>query len=273
MEIAARLMIAGRRYRADLGQGISLGLPLDFDGAQVNHFAAPPAHREPWRSGDFPGNTRSGGSCNVDRLRMIPHCNGTHTESVGHICHDRVAIGATAPAGLLTAEVITVDLNRLGATSESYACDGDPDDRVITSQALKRESQFASQALIVRTRPNDQSKMTRVYSEQNPAAYLTTEAVEYVVAKGIQHFLTDLPSIDRGRDGGQLDNHHRFWRIPAQSRDASLSARPGSTITELIYVPDHCRDGLYLLHLGLPNFQTDAAPSRPVLFGLSEEET
>ena len=41
------------------------------------------------------------------------------------------------------------------------------------------------------------------------------------------------------------------------------------TITEMIFVDDEIRDGLYLLKLQMPAFHTDAAPCRPVIYALT----
>ncbi len=41
------------------------------------------------------------------------------------------------------------------------------------------------------------------------------------------------------------------------------------TITEMIFVDDEIRDGLYLLNLQMPAFPTDAAPCRPVIYALT----
>jgi hypothetical protein len=40
------------------------------------------------------------------------------------------------------------------------------------------------------------------------------------------------------------------------------------TVTEMVFAPDQLTDGLYLLNLQIPPFQSDAAPSRPVLMPL-----
>jgi hypothetical protein len=46
------------------------------------------------------------------------------------------------------------------------------------------------------------------------------------------------------------------------------AARPGATVTEMVFVPADVPDGLYALALHLPPFVTDAAPSRPLLYPL-----
>jgi arylformamidase len=44
--------------------------------------------------------------------------------------------------------------------------------------------------------------------------------------------------------------------------------RTQASITELIFVPNHVADGLYLLNLQFPKIMSDAAPSRPQLYSL-----
>ena len=119
------------------------------------------------------------------------------------------------------------------------------------------------EALIIRTKPNDHSKTNRQYSGTN-FPYLTKGAMQRIVDAGVQHLLVDLPSVDREEDGGALAAHHLFWNVPAEPNFQK-------TITELIYVPNEISDGNYILNLQVSNFANDAAPSRPMLFDLTEE--
>ena len=119
------------------------------------------------------------------------------------------------------------------------------------------------EALIIRTKPNDHSKVQRQYSGTN-FPYLTLGAMQRIVDAGAQHLLIDLPSVDREEDGGALAAHHLFWNVPAEPNFQK-------TITELIYVPNEIADGMYVLNLQVSNFANDAAPSRPMLFDLEEE--
>ena len=119
------------------------------------------------------------------------------------------------------------------------------------------------EALIIRTKPNDHSKMQRQYSGTN-FPYLTIGAMQRIVDAGVQHLLVDLPSVDREEDGGALAAHHLFWNVPVEPNFQK-------TITELIYVPNEIADGSYVLNLQVSNFANDAAPSRPMLFDLEEE--
>lgn len=150
------------------------------------------------------------------------------------------------------------------------------DDAVISDGVVKRalESLSTNQkdpaALIVRTLPNDESKASRAYSEEDMPAYFTTDAVEFIVAKGIRHLLVDLPSIDRLFDAGKLLNHRIFWDVEPGRFEINERTRVNSTITELIYVPNEVPDGEYLLNLQIAPFESDAAPSRPILMHVQE---
>jgi hypothetical protein len=117
--------------------------------------------------------------------------------------------------------------------------------------------------LIIRTLPNDVSKLTRRYGGGTLPPYFDTDAMEYIVEGGFKHLLVDLPSIDRLYDEGKLVNHRLFWNVEPDSFEHNSSTRYNSTITELIYVPNEAVDGEYLLNLQIAPFASDASPSRP----------
>lgn len=255
-----RVVIAGRAYAVDLGRPMSLAIPLRFDGPQPSLFGAAAARATPFSLGGFIGDTRQGGSCNVAEIRMVPHCNGTHTESVGHIVDDDAFVSDALPQSLMPAVVISV---------WPAAEDGDA---VITRRALSdridgyRDDELA--ALIVRTLPNDASKMAAVYGEAHRPPFFTADGMGYLVMRGVRHLLADIPSIDRMFDQGRLANHRIFWNLAEGARAAAPDTRSDSTVTEMVFVSDEVADGLYLLNLQLPAFQSDAAPSRPVVYAL-----
>jgi hypothetical protein len=66
--------------------------PLDFNGAQPNAYGVERATATACEASDLIGDTRRGGSCNFEQIKFIPHCNGTHTECVGHITDERILI-------------------------------------------------------------------------------------------------------------------------------------------------------------------------------------
>lgn len=262
--------IRTRRYRSDLNQGVSIAIDLDFGGPQPSHFGAAPAVCEPMRSGEFVGRTSAGGSCNVDVLKLNPHCNGTHTETVGHLVDQVVSVSTQATEAFFVAALITVEAKSSGDTLDRYDPELEESDSVIDLAELKNKAsalihEFDCEALVVRTLPNGLDKLSRRYGEDFCSPFFTIEAMEYVASTGVRHLLVDLPSIDRSNDDGKMTNHRIFWQ---QQNDHQLSADAKSdhTISEMIFVPDAVVDGCYLLNLQIPALITDAAPSRPMLF-------
>jgi len=216
--------------------------------------------------GSLVGDTRLGGSCNFEQITFIPHCNGTHTECVGHITKERITIRECLTDAFIEAELITVEPQPALGCDESYTIELDSSDRLITRLSLADKlDTIRAEALIVRTLPNADSKLTRAYKNEIPP-YFTTEAMEFIAFSGVKHLLVDLPSIDRLYDEGKLSNHRVFWKIYQGSYETNPNTRLNCTITELIYVPDQIKDGRYLLNLQIAPFESDASPSRPILF-------
>lgn len=238
-------------FTADLSSPIDLSLPLLAGFETVNCFYAPPVEYEPVRAGSFVGSTLEGGPVNFFNVRLNPHGNGTHTECVGHIATERYVIRECLKKSHFFAKLISL-----------YPQKTDDGDRVILPEFLfplleKNEAE----ALIIRTLPNDNLKRRTHYSGANPP-YFHPEAIAYLVDCGIEHLLTDLPSVDREEDGGRLAAHKAFWKYPGPD------VRTGSTITELIYVPDTVKDGYYLLDIQTASFDLDASVSKPVVFNV-----
>lgn len=144
------------------------------------------------------------------------------------------------------------------------------EDLVISLKSLRKVRSLAADgwpdALIVRTLPNDDRKLSRAYDGNSIPPYFTTEAMEYIVECGFKHLLVDMPSIDRLFDEGKLSNHRIFWNVEQGSFEINNDTRVNNTITELIYVPNDIEDGEYLLNLQIAPFASDATPSRPLLF-------
>lgn len=254
--------IAGRRWRV-AAQGHDISIPLRFNEAQPTFFGAAPASAEAITAGSFVGDVRHGGSCNCSVHVLAPHCNGTHTECVGHVTQERLSVRDLALRHFSAALLITV-------TPE--ASRDVPGDRVITLAALQAAIGPATlsdyQALVLRTLPNDSSKLTRNYDAGPLPPYFALDAMRHVVEHGIDTLVVDLPSIDRANDGGKLAAHRIFWGMPAGSTSAATVARPNATVTEMAFIDGAVPDGAYLLNLQIPPFMIDAAPSRPVLLPL-----
>lgn len=255
----------GRRWIADLHAPFDLAIPLEFDGPQPRFFVDRPATAHPLEAGGFTGSVRTGSSCNCTVHTLAPHCHGTHTECVGHVTRDDTVLTDVTPVPPALALVVSVRPAPLDRRSQ---------DSVITREGLATAAQHWTRdpwtALVVRTLPNDPAKRHRSYDGPCPAPYFTPDAMRWVVERGVDSLVVDLPSLDRADDGGGLAAHRTYWGLPPSAQDARLAARGHALVTELAYVPDTVADGLYLLDLQVPAFASDAAPSRPVLYPLQE---
>lgn len=243
----------GKKLYADLSKPLHIAIPLQ-DGLerQPNAYAAPPFETTPYRSGNFVGAIESGSPVNYYNVRVNPHGNGTHTESVGHIMQGNFAIHECLNDTHVIAELISL-----------YPTKKEDGDIAIPAEALDVLCQHKTDALIVRTLPNDIEKRVRKYTGSNPP-YFSQEAMQWIHDRGYKHLLTDLPSVDREVDDGALKAHKIFW----QAETSPLAHR---TITEMVYVANDIEDGIYLLNIQIAPMMMDASPSRPVLFKLENE--
>ncbi len=245
-----------KKYGVNFDRPLDISLPLKAGIETVNCFYAPPVQIEPVKTGDFIGSTRAGGPVNFMNVTLNPHGNGTHTECVGHISKEPFFINDCLTRFLFFAKLVSLYPTR------------QPDgDRIIDEQQLKEAvTPNETEALIIRTLPNDDAKRTRHYSGTNPP-YLHHKGVEHLVACGVEHLLVDLPSVDREEDGGKLLSHKTWWNYPPNQYPA---LRQSATITELVYIPDEIPDGYYLLNLQVCPLELDAAPSKPVIYPILE---
>jgi len=261
-----KIVLESTEYTIDLASAIDISIPLNFDGPQPNAYGVEPASSVACEYGSLVGDTRRGGSCNFERVTIIPHCNGTHTECVGHITDERLSVQDCLKDVFVRAILVSVEPQIAR------------NDRVIDRANLKEALRMSGEppafepALIVRTMPNGEAKLAGSYDEGNIPPYFTADAMEWIVESGFRHLLVDLPSIDRLFDDGKLANHRVFWNVKAGSRALTDQTRLHSTITELIYVPDEVEDGEYLLNLQIAPWEADAAPSRPILFRLKRAQ-
>ncbi len=254
--------IEGKKYRFETNHPIDISIPLRFGGEQPNAFYLPRATAQVAEGGDFVGDTRQGGSVNCETVTLNPHGNGTHTECIGHLSNQRVAVRDVLRDALIPSLLLTVSLNEAEGG------------RAITETALKKAlggaAVFAGcQGLIIRTLPNDPAKHTEEYSGAKPA-YVAQDAMTVIREMGIDHLVLDIPSADR-EDDPNVRSHRIFWGYPDSSVDPDAAVM-GRTITEMAFVEDGVPDGLYMMTIQIPPFMLDAAPSRPLLFLLEETE-
>lgn len=278
----ATLSVGNREVSIDLSKPVSLAIELRFSAqsGQPRHFGAPPASSRPFAVPGFSGSVEHGASCNCQTLTLTPHCNGTHTECVGHLTREPADAYSIVPFGLLPALLLSVEPSEAKPGGESTEPTPQPGDSLITKSAIleswanansnantKTPADFAPSALVIRTLPNSPDKQHRDYTGQMPP-YLSREAASLLVERGIEHLIVDLPSIDRSHDEGRLTAHRIFFGLPRGSTTLTQATRPRSTVTELAFIPDATPDGPYLLELQVPAFRGDAVPSRPLLYRL-----
>ncbi len=258
-----------RIYRIDLENPIDISIPLDFGGAQPNTYDVEKASAKACEAENLVGDTRRGGSCNFEQIKFIPHCNGTHTECVGHITHERISVHDSLKDSLFPATLRSVEPVTASESQDTYSVELNEKDKLITKDSLEKALEKVDahwfEGLIIRTLPNDESKKTRRYMENLPP-FFSTEAMNFIHAKNVKHLFVDVPSIDRTFDAGKLSNHRIFWNIQAGKFETSEASLIRNTITEMIFIPNFVEDGAYLLNLQIAAFVADASPSRPRLF-------
>jgi kynurenine formamidase len=277
--------VGGRTHSADLSKPHDISTRLEFadhrsaeqsppqraereEGpGQPNAFGIDEARAWPFSVGDWVGDTRHGGSVNCFVVQLCPHGNGTHTECVGHIVDERVAIADILEDTLMTAWVATVAVEPLGGVPDEYSGPHDASDEIVPVAALEEALADCPEdvdALVIRTHPNPPEKAHRHFSGNNPV-YLTNDAMKLIRQRDFKHLLVDFPSVDREEDGGELPNHRIYWDVEPGAHEFE-NVPSAHTITEMIYVPAKVADGLWAMTIQIPDFVLDAAPSRVRLF-------
>ena len=268
-EAILRTDVGGRELRINLARPASIAIELDFSKDQPRHFGAPPASTRPFAVPGFSGSVEQGASCNCHTLTLIPHCNGTHTECVGHLTREPIDAHRVVPLGLVPALLVSIEPTHARTCGESTEPAPESMDLLITRQALESNwptaAPFDPQALVIRTLPNSISKQHQDYTNQTPP-YLSREAAELLVERGIEHLVVDMPSIDRAHDEGRLTAHRIFFGLAPGDTMLAHATRANATVTELAYIPDSVTDGPYFLELQVPALGGDAVPSRPLLY-------
>ena len=82
----------GKKIEVDFSKGMDISIPLYFNGEQPNTYGVDKATSSAYQDGQFIGDTRKGGPCNFETYSFTTHCNGTHTECIGHITNERISI-------------------------------------------------------------------------------------------------------------------------------------------------------------------------------------
>ena len=239
----------GNNYTANLNQPRPIGIPLRNGTENPNCYHTTPAKFTAIKTADFIGSTQAGGAVNHYQITLAPHGNGTHTECFGHITNSGAVIANQLKKYFSVAQLISLRPSVVN------------NDLIIDAHSMAHLKINADiKALVVRSLPNSPGKQQYNYSGKNPPYFCATLVQEWA-ARGIDHLLTDLPSVDKEDDGGKLAAHKAFWQINGQLRATA-------TITELAYIANEIPDGLYLLELQVLPIHLDASPSNPILYSL-----
>ncbi|MTH15161.1 cyclase family protein [Flavobacterium sp. LC2016-01] len=256
------LALLDNKYQIDLSKPIDISIPLtNTDENPIAWYIEKPVI-EPVVFGDWIGKVSEGkSSTNFNNIFFNPHGHGTHTECLGHITNDFYSINQSLKQFFFFAKLITVAPEKIG------------DDFVITKESISTvlnasTSLSKTEALIIRTLPNQKEKKSKKYSNTNPP-YLSEEAAIFIRESEIQHLLIDLPSVDKEHDEGKLLAHKAFWNVK-DTHNLNSDARLNATITEMIYVSDEVEDGNYILNLQITSFENDASPSKPLLYKIAD---
>ena len=235
------------KYTIDLSKPLDISMSIRGSKDNANAWYIEEPKIEPAQIGEWTASVKEGASINFNNIQFNPHAHGTHTECVGHITEKFYSINKCLKTFFFRAEVITVAPEKID------------EDYVISKSQLKfLLKQRKPEALVIRTMPNTEDKLSRQYSNTN-WPYLTEDAAEFVKKIGVQHLLVDLPSVDKEKDDGKLLAHKAFW-------DVNGKIRKNATITEFIYVKNKIQDGKYILNLQIAPFENDATPSKPILY-------
>ncbi|PJA07159.1 MAG: metal-dependent hydrolase [Flavobacteriales bacterium CG_4_10_14_0_2_um_filter_32_8] len=252
----AEIQYNNHNYKIDISKPLDISIPLKADKSNVTAYYVDVPKFEPVMANGFVGAVHLGGSVNFNNIFFNPHGNGTHTECVGHISKEKYTINQCLKEFFFLANVVSVTPIQIG------------NDAVITLEQIQKVWQKNSlpqpfggvKAFVIRTLPNKLNKLTKQYTNQN-SAYIDYRAVQFLIDNGVEHLLIDSPSIDKEEDGGALLAHRTFWEYPKNTQSQR-------TVTELIFVPNHIKDGTYFLNIQIASFENDASPSKPILYAI-----
>lgn len=236
-----------KTFQIDLSQPLDISIPLESNENNLTAWYVDAPRFEPVQGDGFVGDVNQGGSVNFRNIFFNPHGHGTHTECVGHISKENYTINRCLKQFFFLAEVVSFVPKKIG------------EDLIVTLDQVKAVwKDRNAKVVIIRTIPNGLDKVTKQYSNTNPA-FIDFKAVQFLIDNGVEHLMIDTPSVDKEEDGGELKSHHTFWEYPK-------STQTQRTITELIFVPESIEDGIYFVDIQIASFENDASPSKPILY-------
>ena len=130
----AKISLKTFDFEVNFSKGNDISIPINFNGAQPNTYGVEGAASKPYQDGQFIGDTRKGGPCNFETYSFTPHCNGTHTECIGHITDERVSVLTSLNQEMIRATLVSVIPKN---TIENYTPKLNKEDLVITKEDLE----------------------------------------------------------------------------------------------------------------------------------------
>lgn len=252
--VKATIKHNSQTFEVDFSKPIDISITLtNSDENPIAWYIEKPVI-EPVVFGDWIGKVSEGkSSTNFNNIFFNPHGHGTHTECLGHITKEFYSINDSLKIFFFLSELISVEPEKKEG------------DLVITKEQIEKALDGKTpEAIVIRTLPNSEDKLSKNYSNTNPP-YLDEKASDFIREIGIKHLLIDLPSVDKEHDEGKLLAHKAFWNVK-NVEELNDDARLDATITEMIFVKEEVLDGSYLLNLQIASFENDASPSKPILY-------
>ena len=188
---------------------------------------------------DFIGDVQKGGACNCEDITFNAHGNGTHTECVGHVSKESIYMDQVIMPPYLTCHLVHANAKHLANG-----------DLIVDLNSYPWQNLTDLDAVIIHSGTTHKAEQ---FSGTNPC-YIDKQVLRVLNEKGINHVLTDLPSVDREEDGGALAGHKVFFGYPE-------GIHLNKTITELLFVPPSIETGKYLLSINYAAMETDAVPA------------
>ncbi|WP_043706447.1 cyclase family protein [Tenacibaculum ovolyticum] len=248
----AEIQHKSKKYQIDLSKPLDISIAIDVSKENVNAWYLDDPKISPVTSGDWVGRVAEGADVNFNNISFNPHAHITHTECVGHITKEVYSVNKNLNKFFFLAKVVTITPKEL-----------ENGDFVITKEQLEKVLNSKSvEAIVIRTLPNSDSKISAKYSNTNPP-YLLEAAAIFLKESNVEHLLIDLPSVDKEKDEGKLLAHNAFWNTKGR-------LRMQATITEFTFVPNDIKDGDYFLNLMTAPFENDATPSKPILYKIEK---
>ena len=215
--------------------------------------------------GQFIGDVRRGGSCNVDTLQYVPH-GITHLETSAHILSPDASPPTVKdiPLENLSGIVYLMDLSHSGTQKgESIRPDA-------VREKLEKITLPVSM-LALKTRasllPQDYDFSGKDFLSLAPGAAKVIH--DYRSPNRIDCLILDLPSIDPESDGGKLLAHRNFFGLPLTGVEAE--DREKRALVELAWFGE-LEEGYYYAAITPPRFETNAVSTGIVFRPLVEME-